>query len=127
MSSKATRGTIMNPETSQKINDEIEEQDKYSRRIAVLKIPYRMTSELLAQVFELVPKGAHLVEVHSIDSSMNFQFFFRSDKFKPVPFGDDCEEITVELEYKFIDEGNRRPVVKSINWPIEVEFPGLKR
>ena len=107
--------------------DNITREDS-TRRVAFVRFETYVSPREMAMVFACLPSDAVLVRADFAVDAVEHLFIFRSSRFKIVPVGERPSEILPEWEWEYSDDGNSRKIsgVK-VEWPIQVEFPGLKR
>lgn len=102
--------------------------DDFEHRIACLNVNRGMSSAMLVMVLEGLPKDARLVRVQDVDYRNSHLLYFQSCKFKPMLEGNCIENIVPVFHSELSPDGESRTMsLESVEWPIEVEFPALKR
>jgi len=100
------------------------DMDDFEHRIALLNVSRGWTAAMLVMVLEGLPKDASLVRVQDSDYRNSHLLYFESCKFKVVPEG----HTMVEIRPVFYKDGENQTIsLVSIDWPIDVDFPALKR
>lgn len=110
------------------MENQISEKELEQMRIAILKVGFRESIQTLSQILASLPEDTRIIRIDNCSHGMSYIYFLHSTKFKPVPYGEEPEEITVEIEYEHnTATGITKRRVVSLNYPTEVVFPGLKK
>ena len=100
-----------------------DEQEKDQHRIAGLEIFHRFSARDLAGIFASLPKDARLVRANTVDYNNAHILYFHSARFKAIPrYGE-----TGIIRATFSKQENGEVTVDDVEWPVEVEFPALKK
>ena len=100
-----------------------DEKQKDQHRIASLEISHGFRAHDLVGVFASMPADARLVMVTSLDYNRIHMLYFQSSRFK---FNPSYRDFGV-IKATFSKQENGEMTVDDVEWPLEVEFPALKK
>ena len=110
------------------MENQIDEKELEQMRIAILRVGFRESVQTLSQILAALPEYTRIVRIDNYSPGMSYIYFLHSQKFKPVPHGEEPEEIQIEFEYSSSPHtGEIKRLIKSLNYPTEITFPALKK
>lgn len=108
--------------------NEHKKREDDEHRLAVVEVDYRISPHVLGDVLKALPMDAVIIRAEAADYKRIFNILVRSQKFPIQAEGTYPPVIKPVFEWDYSESnGDRRPVFKEMNWPCEVDFPGLKR